>query len=688
MDFQSLEHVIHSVVVVEVFLSDPLTNGLAYRDINTIILYLRWDRGFRCCFVSPSVSIKDVEVLVDNIVKKGVAYAVGLISFLHSDSDYYRYRNVVATLEPAFGVTVATKVYNDLAEAFKNIDMYAKVVIEGNEIWLNDYLRRRVLREDVVGAILSEAEKRFQQMLEEDRRVLSVAYAIIDVLKTKSYPAIHVSYPSWKTNGIKVSSTDGEYFSKLVSSVLGTDIPNVRALFYKYLLGFQCDSESTRHDYYDLEIYPFTISLLESLAANVSRYVVILDRFSIRSKLGELYQKGEYAKLAVIERSLSTRSGSEFLSYFFGKPYEHLCTEAFIEGIMSKCFVNPLVYDYVKEAVSSLYGRALGELIAMFKAVFEKTGYSVSCVSERCIVTKVATKPIHVYFYPWPKDSYFELEDFAGAVKAVVIQGMPTQSVLQARELQYYSSSKGYLWLFVEENRIAIASNTYRHEDHYELLNILRDNFTLEVIGPVIKELESLLLPAKPVTVVAREDVLRPAQLVKRFGARDPLEDVVASVLKSLGFSVKVDYKVAGRAGTEVEIDVWGEKAVDDMKFAVYASCKNWDRPVEVGVVREEFGRILQLPYIPHVRVIVASAFTESARREALADGFVVIETGEKVSEGNLERVYQRVYERLNRLLIGVAPRWMQELAEKARSIAEEIKKLSEELEKAAGTVK
>jgi predicted ATP-grasp superfamily ATP-dependent carboligase len=47
--------------------------------------------------------------------------------------------------------------------------------------------------------------------------------------------------------------------------------------------------------------------------------------------------------------------------------------------------------------------------------------------------------------------------------------------------------------------------------------------------------------------------------------------------------------------------------------------------------------------------------------------------------------MYQRVYEKLNKLFMGVAPKWMQELAERARTIAEEIKKLSEELEKAAG---
>jgi hypothetical protein len=149
----------------------------------------------------------------------------------------------------------------------------------------------------------------------------------------------------------------------------------------------------------------------------------------------------------------------------------------------------------------------------------------------------------------------------------------------------------------------------------------------------------------------------KPSQAVKRFCARDPLEDVIASILEALSFTVKVDHRIVSRAGTEVEVDVWAEKVVGDMRFAVYASCKNWDRPVEVGVIREEFGRILQLPFIPHVRVIVAPSFTESAKKEAYADGFIAIEIGEKATEENLEKMYQRVYDKLNKLFIGVAPK-------------------------------
>jgi hypothetical protein len=195
--------------------------------------------------------------------------------------------------------------------------------------------------------------------------------------------------------------------------------------------------------------------------------------------------------------------------------------------------------------------------------------------------------------------------------------------------------------------------------------------------------------------IIIREEAVKEEALqilmtpsIKKFGSKDILEDVVANVLEALGFSVRVDHKVLSRAGTEVEIDVLGEKIVGDIKFIVYASCKNWDKPVEIGVVREELGRIHQMLLTPHVRVLVANSFTDSARREAIADGFVPIEIGEKVHEVNAEKAYLKVYEKLNKLFTGVAPKWMQDLAEKVKKIAEEIKRIGEELEKARGTYK
>jgi len=634
--------------------------------------------------MSSPINVKDVEALIDSLVRKGVAYAVALYPFLYS-FDERGYANTVRTLEPAFGRDVAERVYSELATMFKNVDLRVKLVIEGRETYLGEYLQKYILRGEVARVIVSEIEKRISSMPEEDRKILSAACAIIDMYRKKSYPGISISYPSYPTGGIGVSSTDYEYFSPLISSILGVKIDDIRTYFYRYLLGFEQSWSSQRHDYYKFEIYPFAVPYVQRLALDVHKYIKIPDRFTVRSALEDLYQKGELYKLALVEHSLSYPYGEnlELISQFTGLPREQLCNVR-VEGVISNCFVNPFAYDYVKEGIEELYEKALSEVKAVIIDVFKREGYSIECISHHCIFTKATSRPIHIYIYPWLKDSYF-LEDFKGAIKAVVIQGIPMQTILQSRELQYYAS-RGYLWLFLEKGKIIVAPNTYKREDHYELLNILRNYFALGVIGPAPKELEPLLTLTTPTASMEVSRVTpKPVQVIKRFSARDPLEDVVASVLESLGFSVKVDHRIVSRAGTEVEVDVWAEKVVGDMRFAIYASCKNWDRPVDVGVVREEFGRILQLPFIPHVRVIVAPLFTESAKKEAYADGFVVIETGEKTTEENMEKVYQRVYEKLNKLFIGVAPKWMQELAEKARIIAEEIKKLSEELEKAAG---
>jgi hypothetical protein len=637
--------------------------------------------------MSSSINVKDVEALIDSLVRKGVAYAVALYSFLYSFEDE-RWINIVRTLEPALGKDVAEKIYNELRESFKNINLWSEIIIEGRKVSLREYLQKYILRDEIARLIVSEIEKRISSMPEEDRKILSVACAIIDMYRKKSYPGISISYPSYRTGGIGVSSTDYEYFSPLISSILGVKINDIRTYFYRYLLGFEQSWSSQRHDYYELEIYPFAVPYVQRLALDVHKYIKIPDLFTIRSVLEDLYQKGELYKLALVEHSLSYPYGEnlERISQFTGLPREHLCNIK-VEGVISNCFMNPFAYDYVKEVIEELYEKALNSLITTFRAIFEKLGYSASCVAEYCTFTKSGAKPVHIYFYPWIKTVYsYILAEAPGAIKAVVMQGIPVEQFNNSEVVQS-TSSRGYLWLFLDKdkNRIVVVSNTYRHEDHYELLKILRNYFALEVLGPVPKELESLLTPTKPTVMETPKAVPKPSQVVKRFGARDPLEDVVSSVLEALGFTVKVDYKIVSRAGTEVEVDVWAEKVVGDMRFVVYASCKNWDRPVEVGVVREEFGRILQLPFIPHVRVIVAPSFTESAKKEAYADGFIVIETGEKATEENLEKIYQRVYDKLNKLFIGVAPKWMQELAEKARAIAEEIKKLSEELEKAAG---
>jgi hypothetical protein len=72
--------------------------------------------------------IENIKGVVNNLVSKGIAYTVTLYPFFTSSYDH-RYGNVIATFEPAFGKDIADKVYSEIREAFKSIDMYAKMLI-------------------------------------------------------------------------------------------------------------------------------------------------------------------------------------------------------------------------------------------------------------------------------------------------------------------------------------------------------------------------------------------------------------------------------------------------------------------------------------------------------------------------------------------------------------------------------
>ncbi|MGC8983565.1 MAG: restriction endonuclease [Desulfurococcaceae archaeon] len=165
--------------------------------------------------------------------------------------------------------------------------------------------------------------------------------------------------------------------------------------------------------------------------------------------------------------------------------------------------------------------------------------------------------------------------------------------------------------------------------------------------------------------------------------SRDILESIVAEALASLGFNTRIDVRLPSRSGGFIEVDVWGEKKIGDVKFTVYVSCKNWDKDVDRSVVDEEFGRVLNLREVPHLRVLVARRLTDPAREAALADGFLVVELGEKASAETAEGIYELVYKRFRDLFTGIAPPELQRLALEVKAIAENLKSIAEKLERA-----
>jgi predicted RecB family endonuclease len=161
--------------------------------------------------------------------------------------------------------------------------------------------------------------------------------------------------------------------------------------------------------------------------------------------------------------------------------------------------------------------------------------------------------------------------------------------------------------------------------------------------------------------------------------SREVLEGVVARVLRDLGFSVQTNVRLPAKGG-EVEVDVWAFKSVGGSQFRVYVSCKNWDRDVDWHVVDQEFGRVLQLDYMPHLRVLIVRGLTEPARKAALDDGFMVIELGRKAYAKNSREVYEIVYKAFDELFTAIAPPRLREIAEKLAEIRENLMRVKEEI--------
>lgn len=202
---------------------------------------------------------------------------------------------------------------------------------------------------------------------------------------------------------------------------------------------------------------------------------------------------------------------------------------------------------------------------------------------------------------------------------------------------------------------------------------------------------------AKPVATTAQMQVagtpspsFLPARAVERRKgyvgrkpAREILEAIVRDVLEDLGFKAETNVRLRTRGGGEVEVDVWAYKTAP--RFYVYVSCKNWDKEVDRTVVDQESGRTLNLIQIPHLRILVAKRLSDSARREALADGFIVIELGEKASTENAAEIYDHIYTKLKELFTSIAPPELQQLAFEVKRIAENLREIAKRLETASG---
>lgn len=288
------------------------------------------------------------------------------------------------------------------------------------------------------------------------------------------------------------------------------------------------------------------------------------------------------------------------------------------------------MYEHVEKVLNVIKSKALVKLKTLFKDILKKEGYKYrrGDNNEDCIFTKSHAKPIYVRISPWP--SFIEIPKNIPdeSIKAIIVQG-----ALKGQPLKIPETHIEFVWLFLDKKRrkIYVALNTYRKSEHGYFLLILENyKFSMEPIAPYIMKSED---------------------------SKDILEDIVARVLQDLGFSVKICDKVKiynriTRKEEKIELDVQGEKIIKDTIFIVYSSCKNQDKdnPVDSDTVKKEIGRIVQLPFKPHLNMLVASFIKDSAKDEASRNGFLVIEIGEKVREDNSPKVYLKLYETLNDL--------------------------------------
>jgi hypothetical protein len=163
--------------------------------------------------------------------------------------------------------------------------------------------------------------------------------------------------------------------------------------------------------------------------------------------------------------------------------------------MVGSCFVNPLVMDSARTAIEALYEETLSSLMKLFVEVFSRAWYDSICVSRCCFFTKPLAKPFYMCFSPWPEEVGY-IGGPPRSVRVMVVQGMPSQSILEYLEKRSRDPMwEGELWIFIERGRVAVASNTYRDEDHRELLEILSGSFNLTFIGPTPK---GITLAQKP----------------------------------------------------------------------------------------------------------------------------------------------------------------------------------------------
>lgn len=372
---------------------------------------------------------------------------------------------------------------------------------------------------------------------------------------------------------------------------------------------------------YCIIIPPYSTNLIKNLASKaegeIPSYKRILETFKNLSP----------SQIAVLTERLYGHAYKfkEIFKAIYGIDSGNLRINMIIDGIYYKGHLNYIIKEALTKALTELVNEYCNKLYNYLKKLRDYKVVIDWYSEDECFYCKLSlNKPgahqVNVIVMPFPYTSF---------------RSLPENTVL------------------VFEGPIANPS-IFRNvvivgmERNFNGVKVIIDNAGRAWSKDAIKIFKST-------KVLLRRSSAR--KIIQAKPSREVLESIVALVLSELGFSTRVNYQAPSRSGKLIEVDVWAEKRTEHFIFTVYVSCKNWNKEVDSRVVHQEVGRIANLLRVPNLKVLVARKFTEPAKREALASGFVILELGEKVNDENAVEIYEAIHETLSNLFASIASR-------------------------------
>jgi uncharacterized protein (UPF0335 family) len=603
--------------------------------------------------------IRRIENSITSFAKKGPEYITALYSYFYS-YPYWRKESVIETVKHLVGAKKAEKVFDQVHKVVKNFDLdffLRKPVLE--------LIRRGILLEnkDVSSKLIESAEKRLRQISKNEMDILRTVYTLI--LAPETSLLTKVSFAQDEYGFITVSR-------KQLESLIKISIDDVEKLLVESFLAFKLKT----WDDIILKFYP-------SVIKHLSKYL------NIASIVNDVYTKGDLLSISILHHVVSGYGEKSFVPYFFGEPFESLCQKTVIEGVLENCSLPMASIVASEELVKSIYRRTLRtieeqsikELENELYNIVNGIGLHMECHSGSCLLFRNQLEtPIHIRIYPWPT-SDISIQKIIG-VKIIIIHGIPSDTITNYLR----SQPQDIMWLFfdIKERKALIALTDYVYEKTQSFIEALSSKYNVKILnlrqdvqygGEKIGE-NKMQTQAQ----IFIPSTLQFCRVIRETPSTDYLKIAAACALETLGFRVSIEHAV--KPG--ITIDIWAEKNVVTVgsisNILVYVSCKNIDKPVDLDELSKDIGKLSMLSVKPHIQIIIAPKFTSEARSEALSKGFIVIETNERVTPENVEKIYNSILNALSSLITVVPYKQIMESINKIETLENRITELTKRM--------